>query len=190
MNQRYAGFGVRLAAALIDGIVLLLISQPVYYLYGIPFGPLVGRWMFISPGLDFYRPYSSSNVTIYFLIIVLAFLPALGVNIGYLVFYQKKYGQTIGKKAMNIKVVTYDEKTPTRSTFFIREIICKFFSTVIIGIGYLMVIWNPKKQALHDELAETYVVYLGGSDTEKSVIPKQELVPETTAPEKRLPNSS
>ena len=53
-----------------------------------------------------------------------------------------------------------------------------------------MVIWNPKKQALHDELAETYVVYLGGSDTEKSVIPKQELVPETTAPEKRLPNSS
>lgn len=51
--------------------------------------------------------------------------------------------------------------------FFLREIIGKFLSAIILGIGYLMVIWNPKKQALHDKIAKTYVVYIRSIDTEK-----------------------
>lgn len=169
MNQHYVGFGARFIAALIDCILLLIISLPIYYLFSMPLALL---WLL---SLSFINTISLhiSDVIILFLIIVLALLPTLGLLYGYYVFYQEKYGQTLGKKVMRIKVVTVDGKAPKKSDFLIREIIGKFLSAVILGIGYLMVIWNPKKQALHDKITKTYVVYLVESDTKKSVIPTQ-----------------
>ncbi len=34
----------------------------------------------------------------------------------------------------------------------------KWLSTLALGIGYLMIIWDNKKQGLHDKIAETFVV--------------------------------
>ena len=34
----------------------------------------------------------------------------------------------------------------------------KIVSSIILGIGYLMVIWSDKKQALHDQMAGTLVL--------------------------------
>lgn len=133
MNQRYAGFWIRFVAALIDGILLAIVN----YLIGLLFGVIFGK--------------NAANITSLF---------AWVINIGYYVVYQQKYGQTIGKKAMNIKVVTYDGQTPAMFTFFLREIIGKFISAIILLIGYFMIIWDAKKQALHDKIASTYVVYV------------------------------
>ncbi|MBU4017480.1 RDD family protein [Patescibacteria group bacterium] len=160
MNQRYAGFGVRFVATLIDGILLLVISYPVYYLFSIPY-TLLGWFILLNSHFISTTSPHLSDVIILFMYMGLALLPALGLVYSYFVLYQKKYGQTIGKKIMKIKVVTYDDRTPTKSDFFRREIIGKFLSAIILGIGYLQVIWNPKKQALHDKCAKTYVVYTG-----------------------------
>ncbi len=85
-------------------------------------------------------------------------LVGLIVALLYVVVYQAKTGQTLGKKVMNIKVVTEDGKTPDMVKFFLREVIGKALSSIILGIGYLMILWDSKRQGLHDKIAKTYVV--------------------------------
>lgn len=76
----------------------------------------------------------------------------------YYVIYQHKSGQTFGKQFMGIKVITIDGQTPTIRTFFLREYVGKLLSTITLGIGYFMVVFDTKKQALHDKLAGTFVI--------------------------------
>jgi uncharacterized RDD family membrane protein YckC len=136
MNTRYAGFWVRFVATLIDSILLGLIS-------GV-----------LSFALSFSLAEGANEI-----ISLLANIIGLVISIGYYVVYQQKNGQTIGKKVMNIKVVDYNGKTPTMFSFFLREIIGKTISGLILFIGYFMVIWDKRKQALHDKIAGTFVVY-------------------------------
>lgn len=139
MNQEYAGFGIRLLAWLIDTILLSIVG-------GVLAGILVVTGT--TRGTENIVGYTN----------VLSNLLSLIISFVYFVFLQAKYGQTLGKKVMNIKVVTASGGTPSMLTFFLREIIGKFISALIIMIGYLMVLWDPKKQALHDKIAGTYVV--------------------------------
>src|SRR5579872_1149250 len=129
----YIGFWRRFAALLIDIIILAII------------GGVIGL-IFSWGGFSRFQVGLINNVV------------NLVLAIGYWVFYQAKMGQTLGKKALGIKVVTTRGKTPSTGNFFLREIVGKFVSGLILGIGYLMVIWDSKKQGLHDKIASTYVV--------------------------------
>jgi uncharacterized RDD family membrane protein YckC len=68
-------------------------------------------------------------------------------------------GQTIGRKALALRVV--DATTlqpgigPGRA---IGRYFAKFLSTIAIGLGYLWMLWDPRKQTWHDKLASTVVV--------------------------------
>jgi uncharacterized RDD family membrane protein YckC len=42
----------------------------------------------------------------------------------------------------------------------LREVVGKFLSGILLGIGYLMVAFDSKKQGLHDRLANTFVIKL------------------------------
>jgi len=66
-------------------------------------------------------------------------------------------GQTLGKKAMGIKVVREDGKPLDYGTAIIRYI-CYFVSTIPLLLGYLWIIWDEKKQGFHDKIARTLVV--------------------------------
>ena len=138
MNQ-YASGWQRFAAALIDGIIIGLINGVFGFI-----GASAGKEQMISG---------------------LFSLLGWAIGIGYWVVYQGKIGQTIGKKAMGIKVVTFDGKTPSMMTFFLREVIGKLISAIILFIGYLMILWDSKKQGLHDKIAGTYVVKVGTATT-------------------------
>ncbi|KKQ59381.1 MAG: RDD domain protein, partial [Candidatus Daviesbacteria bacterium GW2011_GWA2_38_17] len=89
---------------------------------------------------------------------VVGSLAQLVLAIGYYVWFQSRTGQTLGKKVMKIKVVNATGATPSLGTFALREILGKLASGLILGIGYLMVAWDSKKQGLHDKIASTYVV--------------------------------
>lgn len=80
------------------------------------------------------------------------------LGLGYVVVYQAKAGQTLGKKVLGVKVVDVAGKTPSMLTFFLREVLGKTVSSLILLIGYLMILWDSKKQGLHDKIAGTYVV--------------------------------
>jgi uncharacterized RDD family membrane protein YckC len=42
----------------------------------------------------------------------------------------------------------------------LREVFGKFLSTLLLGIGYLMVAFDDRKQGLHDKIADTCVIKL------------------------------
>ena len=126
----YIGFGPRFVAWLVDVIVLVVVAGVLGALLGL-LGSSSG-WLTNFAGLI--------------------------ISIGYFVFYQEYAGQTLGKKAMGIKVVDYSGGKPSYMTFFLREIIGKFISGFVFGLGYLWILWDPKKQGWHDKIASTYVV--------------------------------
>ncbi len=81
-------------------------------------------------------------------------LVILAVNI-YLI---QKEGYSIGKKLLHLRIIKEDGKTPSLVDAIIRELVGKFISGIVLGLGFLLIIIDEKKQGLHDKLAKTYVV--------------------------------
>jgi len=117
MKKEYAGFLIRLIAAIIDGIIV-----------GIPLS-FVTR-----AGLIRYL-----------------------IPTAYAVFMLGKYGATVGKMVMKIKVVKEDGSSLSYSDALIREI-ASYLSAVVLLLGFLWVLWDAKKQSWHDKIAKTIVV--------------------------------
>jgi uncharacterized RDD family membrane protein YckC len=62
--------------------------------------------------------------------------------------------------ALCIKVIRTDGSPVTYGRAVLREVLGKFISSLLFGIGYLMVIFDNQKQGLHDKMADTYVIKL------------------------------
>jgi len=89
---------------------------------------------------------------------------SFGVVLGYAyrVFFIGYCGQTPGKMAVRVKVIRTNGAEVGYVRAFLREVVGKFLSKLILGIGYLMVAVDSRKQGLHDKIADTYVVKLQG----------------------------
>ena len=66
-------------------------------------------------------------------------------------------GYTVGKKVMGIKVVD-SSGNPLATVSALVRVVGAYVSGMILGIGYLMMLWDGKKQTLHDKMAGSYVV--------------------------------
>ena len=77
----------------------------------------------------------------------------------YLVIMTKKYGQTLGKMILGIKVAGKDGEPLSWSTVIFREVIGKFISKTVLFIGFITVAFTEKKQGWHDMIADTVVIY-------------------------------
>lgn len=141
MNAQYVGFGRRLVATLLDSLIIGFLQF------------LIG--MLLAGGIALL---TGSTNTVASTSSMLSILVSIALSIGYVVFYQGSTGQTLGKKVMGIRVVDSSGSKPSYMTFFLRDVIGKTVSSIILGIGYLMVLWDGKKQGLHDKIAGTYVV--------------------------------
>lgn len=151
MQVTYGGAGQRFVAALLDGIVVAVAGGLVGMVLG-----LVGA--------------GTQSVLSTVLSTVLSFI----ISIGYYVFYQKQATQTLGKKVMGLRVVDAQGNTPSLMTFFLREVIGKIVSAVILMIGYLMILWDGRKQGLHDKIAGTFVIKV---QSEQAAQPQQPIAP-------------
>ena len=129
---RYAGFGIRFIAYTVDAILSLAFS-------------------FILSRVLYSTTLSLLKAEVWNLII------GLTIYSIYEIFLTYKYGGTVGKILMKCPVVDENGKHITLVQSIIRYF-SKWLSTIILGIGYLMIIWTPKKQGLHDKIAKTYVV--------------------------------
>ena len=128
----YAGFGIRFVAVLIDGILLQIVRAILSYaMYGsYSFGANAGTELTVV---------------------------SLVVGITYTVWMQSSSLQgTLGKMAVGIKVGDAEGNRISVGNA-IGRYLATFVSALILLIGYLMVIWDDKKQALHDKIAGTYV---------------------------------
>ena len=64
---------------------------------------------------------------------------------------------TFGKRALGLKVTTTEGQRISFGQATGRHF-GKIISAIIIFIGYLMMLWDDRKQTLHDKMADTLVV--------------------------------
>ncbi|MGI8903345.1 MAG: RDD family protein [Solirubrobacteraceae bacterium] len=67
-------------------------------------------------------------------------------------------GQTLGKRALGIRVVSFDTGGQLGYPRALIRYIGKIISGLVIFIGYLWMIWDPEKQTWHDKMASSVVV--------------------------------
>jgi uncharacterized RDD family membrane protein YckC len=137
-SLEYAGFWVRVGAALIDTLLIVCITVPVLVaIYGWAYFD-ASRTGFIAGIADFLLSWVA---------------PAVAV----VAFWLYKQA-TPGKMALSAKVV--DAKTGNTMSVGqpIGRYLGYFVSTIPLGLGLVWVAFDPKKQGWHDKLAGTVVV--------------------------------
>jgi serine/threonine protein kinase len=131
---QFAGFGQRFIASLIDGIVLWIA------------GVLIGAIALVL----------ASDSTYDSLTCCLQLLPT-GLSFSYYTYFHAHSGQTPGKKAMRIKVVSSDGSPVSTGKSIVRTI-GYWISTLFFCLGFLWMLWDQDKQTWHDKMAGTYVI--------------------------------
>ena len=135
----YANFWRRLLAVILDGIV---VSIPANI-----FAAILGSGFIATGGGGIHYRFGSGVQTVLFIV-----YEAL------LIAYWN--GQTIGKKAMGIRVVSSGGAPVSVGMAFVRSVM-KLVSGMALLLGYLWMLWDPNKQTWHDKVAQTYVVCEG-----------------------------
>ncbi len=141
-----AGFWQRFLALLIDILIIKIVAIILGYVTD----------ELLTYALEVTKTLSRENVNlvvggvIYFIFVSLPFF--------YFTISTWKYGKTMGKHLIGIKVIDRNGKIPDLSTSLKREVFGKILSGLLLGIGFLIVIFDKEKQALHDKIASTYVV--------------------------------
>lgn len=143
LGMDYAGFWIRFAAILIDGIIMSIPMMIFVFMY-------VGS-MFSNPKV-FEDPeaLSGASTGIFYLLIY-------GTQIAYTVFFLGRYGATPGKMLLGIKVVRSDGSKITYLRAFGRYF-ANQLSGLILYIGYIMAAFDDEKRALHDYICDTRVI--------------------------------
>lgn len=154
----YAGFWIRLAAALIDLATLILglyilycvISQSFFWIF-----PSVQK--VIQLCLDLTRGVPITWTFVWLISTML--LSFLVVATVYFTACWATTGQTLGKLSLGIKVIRTDS-SPVDLRFALRRFLGCILCTAALGIGFIVVAFDSHKQGWHDRLADTYVVKL------------------------------
>ncbi|MDM8560467.1 RDD family protein [Candidatus Parabeggiatoa sp. HSG14] len=140
----YAGFWRRFAAFLLDMLWLTAILWPLLYLsYG-------GNFPEISDNLETtalleqfeWRTFLINNV-----------LPSLLI-----IWFWIKYAATPGKWFFDCKVVDAKSGKPICFKQAILRFFSYFISALPLGLGFLWIIWDKRKQGWHDKIAKTVVI--------------------------------
>ncbi len=146
-EHKFAGFWIRFWAYTVDLLILsavgMLLFKPIFRLFS---------WDIDNP--FWYAPYTLLTATVFYL---------------YFVIMTKLWSQTIGKIIFGIKVIAKDGSKPSWGTVIFREWIGRLISIIPMNLPYLVVAFTPKKQALHDFIADTLVVH-------EAVYDKKEIV--------------
>ncbi len=141
-NTVYAGFFVRLTAYLIDslliGAALLIVRIPMFFV------------QMANPELFFLKPLLF-RFSLYDIVMYLA-------ASAYFILLTYYTGSTVGKRLMNLKVVSGDDAPLTLLNVLYRETIGRYLSSILF-IGYIMIGASSEKRGLHDFLCNTRVVY-------------------------------
>ena len=120
-DSQYAGFLIRLGAAIIDSLIT-----------GVPAA-------IITSFTD---------------------IPAIGtvLSVVYYVMFTYARGQTPGKMLLGLHVVDANGHKPNLKQVLLREVIGKAIGALALLIGYLWIIWDPRKRGWHDYIGGTFVV--------------------------------
>jgi len=135
------GFGRRLIATLIDGILLAVFTFILAFVIG-----------FVGIFIEMFNP--NEPLPLSQLIIVCGAI----LSVIYYVGYWSKSGQTIGSTLVGIKVVGKDGSPVSGGKALLRYV-GYIVSAIVLSLGFLWAAFDRKRQGWHDKIAGTYVVF-------------------------------
>jgi len=145
VNNNYSSGFRRLVAFIIDHMLVgAILSALAWPLFGWPLS-----------FTDFNFPFHWHNWNFNFM--SHNFYKEIFIIIYYALMESSKYHATVGKIVMGIKVVNKNNQPLDFSKALLRNL-SKILSAIIMGIGYIMIIFDDRKQGLHDKIADTFVV--------------------------------
>ncbi|MGH3665511.1 MAG: RDD family protein, partial [Egibacteraceae bacterium] len=134
----YAGWGRRLAAVLLDGLVALAILA-------------------VLAGLPSLLGYAIAGENGAVALGVLGYLASLAAIFAYHIMLIARRGATLGKQWLHVEVRGKDGAYPSTLMAFAR-----FLATQISGmplyLGYLWALWDEHNRTWHDIICETFVL--------------------------------
>jgi uncharacterized RDD family membrane protein YckC len=88
-----------------------------------------------------------------------ASLVTLAVWFAYFTFFEgSPSGQTIGKRALGIRVIDFRAGGPIGFARGLGRTAARILSGLVCYLGYFWMLWDGEKQTWHDKLATTVVV--------------------------------
>lgn len=145
---------------MIDGLILGVANGIV----GVIFGSLSGASRQLA-GSDALVSQTGALAGSRLFLAIIQVVVNLTINLSYSVGFLTLRGATPGKMALGLVVVDTQLGKLTFSRALLRESIGKFISSVVLGIGYLVILWDKRRQGWHDQIANTLVI-------EKTTLPK------------------
>jgi len=143
----YRGFWIRVVASVIDSIILFILWVPFLFL------------MNLNGAIAMSQAENELAETIVALILgmTITLMQQILYWLYYAILHSSAWQATVGKKLLGLVVVDEhgDRISFGRATGRYAAIL---LSTLLFGIGLLMVGWTERKRGLHDMLAGTYVI--------------------------------
>jgi uncharacterized RDD family membrane protein YckC len=150
-RPRFAGFWARFGAVLLDGLILS------------PFG-IVGR-IVLATGAKKVEICSFDSTRLCrvptggtWALWALITIAGLATSILYYGLMEGRTGQTVGKRALAVRVLDARTGTPIGVGRAIGRHFAKILSAIPCGLGYFWMLWDPQKQTWHDKIVGSYVV--------------------------------
>jgi uncharacterized RDD family membrane protein YckC len=76
----------------------------------------------------------------------------------FIVLEGRPQGQTLGKRAVGIRVVRKSNGAPLGYGLALGRLLARFADGITLGLGLLWAAWDPQHQTFHDKIAGTVVV--------------------------------
>jgi uncharacterized RDD family membrane protein YckC len=149
----YAGFWIRLAARLIDGVIL-----------GIPFALLFGviavaAGVFAGNTNSTNQNTSGAAAAVFGGFFILLYLCFLVITLGYWIYFWGTSGATLGMRLLRLRVIDAN----TGATIGYARAVVRLLMTVVNSwacyIGWIWVAFDPRKQGWHDKVANSVVIH-------------------------------
>ena len=135
-NQEYAGFWIRVGAALIDTVIFLVVfSVPLTLLYG------AGYW-------------SAEQAVSGFWDVLIRYIAPIVIT----VWFWTKYLGTPGKMVLRLRVVDAETGRAISTPQAIGRYLGYYVSILPFMLGFIWVGIDKRKQGFHDKLAGTVVL--------------------------------
>jgi uncharacterized RDD family membrane protein YckC len=143
--MEYAGFWIRFAAKFVDGILLGVVNALIGFVAGLAAAGALAK------------PARGEMSAAFLVFQVALWIVQILLAMGYNTWFVGKYGATPGKMACKLRVVRPDGEPLTYGRACGRYF-AEMVSSITLGIGYLMVVWDEEKRALHDRICDTRVI--------------------------------
>jgi uncharacterized RDD family membrane protein YckC len=135
----YVGFWKRLVATLIDTVILLVIIVPL---------------LLAIYGREYLARAPSDGFAGFWDVMLQVVLPAIAV-----ILFWKYRSATPGKMAISVKIVDAN----TGAAPATRKLVVRYFAYLVsilpLGLGFIWIGIDRRKQGFHDKIAGTLVVY-------------------------------